>query len=296
MVKKIVYSGLILIIIGLIGSIATFAVKNPFQTIHLHENKTISISDVNKIEVKSSSTDVMVIPSKQKDITVKLSGKLSKNLKDHFELNVDKKDGTVEIAIKRKNYFNISLMAISQTKLIIGLPENMYQSISVKTSSGDILTRGLHAEHLGVKSSSGDIRIEKGTVDNKMTIETSSGDINTNMQDSKLASFSSSSGDIMLESIAGIVDVNSSSGDIEIHPNDKIKKISVETSSGDVQVQTPQKELPFNINFKGNSGSGTVQLKDVRYSVKSENVIVGKISTGTIKLKVRTSSGDFKMK
>ena len=289
--KKIIYSGLILILLGLVGAIATFVIKNPF--LETKKKEVISAIGVKNIEVASASTDVILTPTKQKDITVQLVGRMSKNMKDNFQLNIDKNDGTIVIGLKNKHLFNVNFMAFSHTRLEINIPENEYQSLSIKTTSGDILAKGMHVKKLGVISSSGDIQLENGTVENQMIIKTSSGDINTNVQNSKTASVSTLSGSMLLKNISGTINAKSSSGDISIHPNDKIEGISVEALSGDVLIQTNKKELPFDINFKAKSGDGLVKGRNVNYTVKSEHIIVGKISTGTIKLKVRTSSGDF---
>jgi lia operon protein LiaG len=351
--KKIVLSGVIIIVIGIVGAIASFAIKNPFHTVSLHKKETVNSNGINDLEVISSSTDVHITRSNQKDVTVEFLGKMSKTMKDKYKLVIEKNGGKLRIELKRKDFINFNIVAFSQTKLSIKIPEHAFDSISVQTSSGDIKANNIHAGQLSMKAGSGDINLEDGIITNRITIvsssgeihalhyqasnvtmntssgdivvgngnveqklvlktssgdiqtedydansvsmETNSGDIGVNGQTTNQSNFSTSSGSTTLEDITGNIDAGSSSGDIMIYPNEKIGNITVKTSSGDVEIKTQQKGLSFSIDFKGHTGDGKVNLDGVLYKEKSEHQIIGKVGEGTIKWKVSTSSGDFKL-
>jgi DUF4097 and DUF4098 domain-containing protein YvlB len=126
----------------------------------------------------------------------------------------------------------------------------------------------------------------------------SSGD--ATFEDLKSLSVQDSSGNLTLMRIAGAVDVNDSSGDIEI---DKAGSARVNDSSGDVDIDDVTTDVVVTNDSSGDIGivrvdgsvtveqdsSGNIRVEDVRGSVTVNNDSSGDIYAGRVK-------GDFTVK
>jgi lia operon protein LiaG len=190
-------------------------------------------------------------------------------------------------------HFGFVIMSLD---LVIQVPEKEYESMILTSSSGDIRIKDVKAVEMETEISSGDIIVEGVTVASAYKLETSSGDIR--VKDTKADTFDlhASSGDIILENLEGNINVETSSGDIEIENKAVNGNILAEASSGDVSITNQETPKSLSIDFKGSSGDGTVNLEGVSYEEKSEDTIIGKIGNGEYELKVRTTSGDFQLK
>ncbi|MGE8203139.1 DUF4097 family beta strand repeat-containing protein [Heyndrickxia sp. NPDC080065] len=352
--KKMVTGALILLVIGLIGTVSTlyFYKGSLFNPVEWSEKKSISSNEINDIKINSASTDLVVEKTNGKDVQIELMGKETKRKKGEYKLKVEKDNGVLLIKVEQK--INWGLTFYKSIKLNVKLPEKMYQTLNVKTSSGKLTITDFQADNATIQSTSGDIKIEDGEVNNdlsieatsgqikaiknrannmslkatsgditsdngraaknfsihvtsgkvqatnneaeKVTMKSTSGDINIQQLSAKDSKISATSGTIDIDDISGTIIANASSGDIEIGPNEQIGNTDIETTSGGVKIKTKQKSIPFTFDFKGSSGVGDVNVIGATYTEKSEHDMVGKIGSGKIQLKVRTSSGDFELR
>lgn len=352
--KKMVIGAFILLIIGIIGTVSTlyFVKGSIFNLTEWEDNKTISGEGLKQIEIDSSAVDVMVEKTGDQNVQIALKGKESVRKKGEYKLKVNEENGKLKIKIKQK--INWGMTFYSSVKLYVKIPEKMYESLDVKTSSGELTIKDFQAKKALIHASSGDINVENGNVQEDLSIEATSGSINAdsnqannlllkttsgdilnengkatnnlsihvssgeidltnnvadkvimkstsgdmdirNLQ-AKESEFEVSSGSIDVDDISGTVMATGQSGDIEISPNEQVGNMNVETTSGEIQINTKQHSIPFAIDFNGGSGGGNVSTTGVTYTEKSEHQIIGKIGSGAIQLKVRTSSGDFQLR
>lgn len=183
-----------------------------------------------------------------------------------FSFDFDRESSTYTITVPEDNS-GIKIEAVSSSGDI--MIDRIKASGAVKTSSGDVLLNDIEGSDLSVSTSSGEINSDKVKV-KEITLSSSSGDIamlrtqtddingNTSsgeieIYDSAIgnATFMASSGDVKLELNGDkddySYDVKVSSGDININGEEvdgksysanegKDKKISVKTSSGDVEI------------------------------------------------------------
>ncbi|MGE6257946.1 DUF4097 family beta strand repeat-containing protein [Heyndrickxia sporothermodurans] len=348
--KKMMVGAFILLLIGIVGVASTLYLSKGslFKLTEWEEKKSISSKEIKQLEINSAPVDVRIVKSTDDDIHVVLEGKESTRKKGEYKLKVDNNNGMLQINVKQKISWGIRFY--SSAKLNVELPEKVYDSIHVKTSSGDLMINDFQAIKASFQASSGDVLVEDGNVREELSIEASSGEIEANNNEannillktssgdiinknanagkklsiqatsgeieavnnqaenismkttsgdidiqklSALSSdFTSTSGEINIDDISGKVVTNASSGDISIAPNEQINDMDIETTSGEVHVKAKQ-SIPFAIDYKGSSGEGIISASGVTYTEKSDHLIVGKIGSGKVKLKVRTTSGDF---
>lgn len=294
--KKLLKVALIMLLIGLCGSVATASMTDvfSFETVDVNKSEEIAGDRIKKINIKTSSVDIKVVPGKSDQIKVNFSGKVSKRLKDTYDLVVEKSQDEVEIEVTSDDlYFYIGIPVI-RLDLVVEVPEKEYEQMMVTASSGDINLQGLHVNDFQFNTSSGDMEITE--IEGKVIrAEASSGSISMMNVLAENSTYEASSGDIILDNNEGNIKVVTSSGTIDIN-NEKLSgDVFAEASSGDVNVSFVEKPSSVIIEFHGSSGEGKVRLDGVNYEEKSENKIIGSIGSGEYKLKVNTSSGDFNL-
>ncbi|CAG9610798.1 DUF4097 family beta strand repeat-containing protein [Pseudoneobacillus rhizosphaerae] len=277
--KKVVYLMLMLFIIGVVGTLVSVSASGGFSldTYNVSDKAVVNNVDISRVKIDLSSSDVTVHSSDTDEITVEMNGKISKKLKKKLKLDVQEKSKTLKIGLAGEDQikFNIGVLIVD-TNVEVFLPQKIYDSIQIDTSSGDILIQDLKA---------------KETI-----FDTSSGDIIARNMYTEVNRFHSSSGEMELSNVTGDIQAESSSGDMIIDYVNANGNLDAKTSSGDVSVTYRNEPNSLAIDFQGSSGEGEVSLKAVSYEEKSENSIRGVIGEGFYKLKVETSSGDFSLR
>lgn len=277
--KKVVYLMLVLFIVGVVGTLVTVSASGGFSldTYAVHDNVIVNNPDISRVEIDLSSSDLTVHPSDENAITVEMKGKISKKLKKKLKLDVQEKGQTLKIGLAGEDQFKFNIgVLIVDTNVEVFLPQKIYDSFKIDTSSGDIMIQDFKA---------------KETV-----FETSSGDIVASNLHSKAHRFHSSSGEMKLSNVTGDIEAHSSSGDIIMEHENATGNLDAKTSSGDVSVTFREEPNSLAIDFKASSGDGEVTLDGVSYEEKSENEIRGVIGSGDFKVSVETSSGDFSLR
>jgi lia operon protein LiaG len=277
--KKVVYLMIVLFIVGILGTLVIVSASGGFSldTYNVNDKAVVNNVDISRVEIDLSSSDVTINPSDTDEITVEMYGKISKKLKKKLKLDVQERGQTLKIGLAGEDQikFNIGVLIVD-TNVEVILPQKIYDSIKIDTSSGDILIQDLKA---------------KETI-----FETSSGDITARNLYTEVNRLHSSSGEMELSNVTGDIEAESSSGDMVIDYVNANGNLDAKTSSGDVSVTYQNEPNSLAIDFHGSSGEGEVSLEGVSYDEKSENAISGVIGSGLYKLKVVTSSGDFSLR
>lgn len=277
--KKVVYSMLVLFIIGVVGTLVSVSASGGFSldTYNVSDQAVINNKEISEIEMNLSSTDLTLHPTTDEEITVEFSGKISKKLKNKITLDVKEKGNKLTIGLKGEDQIKLNIgVLIVDTNCDVYLPTRLYESLKIDNSSGDIELKDLKVRQLSLETSSGEMTIH-------------------NLESSDNL-FQTSSGEINLTNVKGDITAEASSGDIFIHNEDSFGDIKADTSSGDISVEFEREPKSLDINFSASSGEGEVTLDGVSYEEKSEHEIHGKIGSGEYKLSAHTSSGDFYLK
>ena len=282
-----------------------------FNTTPIDQEETVSGSEVENIEIRTTSADIKVVSVDREDIYAKLSGDVSEKNQDKYKLKVKEVDGNVHIEVEQpKMEFQIGTN-ITSLKLEVEVPEKVYTELSTYSTSSDIHLEGMQVDSLKTELTSGDIIVGGVKIKENFSINMTSGDVRIENTEAKAISIEGTSGDITFKEVLadvqvdttsgdinvwglqGNVDVETTSGDIDIENERITGNIEVEVTSGDVRVQFDETPPSLAVDFKGRSGKGTVNLDGMQYEEKSEKSIEGQIGDGEFLLKVRTTSGDF---
>jgi lia operon protein LiaG len=277
--KKTVLSLVVLFVIGVVGTLVSVSASGGFSldTYDIGDKVVVENKDISHIEIDISSTDLSVLPTTDDEIIVGLKGKVSKKLKEKLELDVQESGKTLRIGLSGEDQIKLNIgVLIVDTSVEVLLPQKIYDSIKIDTSSGDIAL-----ENLKIKES---------------MIEASSGDILINNFASPKSYFRTSSGEIELFNVTGDIKAEASSGDIFIEHLDVNGNINANTSSGDITIKYVETPTSLAIDFNGSSGEAEIMLDGINYEEKSEHAIRGKIGSGKFKVYAETSSGDFYLK
>jgi DUF4097 and DUF4098 domain-containing protein YvlB len=284
--RKIIYIGIILFIIGLVGS-ATMIYNNiglqeetPFQ----HEKKADG-SSINKVIVTSNSVDIELYPSPNNQITAKFTGAKQKNVKTDLQLTTN--GDTVEIYANReeqkpRTWINFDLNTIDQpTKVVIYIPKKQYETLVMETSHGDIRLENFKGDLAKATTKNGDITLKN--TEATLAIQSGHGDI-TLQEPITLKgnnSISTSSGDIQVQSK---YDPNAS--------NNKTTSLNLQTSHGDITLNGYQGNQ---LTTKSESGDVTLQNIDTAFHIRSNNgdVTIQSVNKFQANNDVTTSNGDI---
>ncbi|RFB12063.1 hypothetical protein DZB84_19920 [Bacillus sp. HNG] len=317
--RKIMYGALIFVLIGVLGVIITLNNSGveafTFSSVDVNEKQEVSSKGVSNIII-DSAVDVNVIPAKKDQIEVEFSGKVGKKSKALYKLNIDEVGDSVEITMEKKNKFQFMMFNFTRVSLNVEVPEKMYDLIQMNASSGDIAVEEIDAKEMTIETQSGDIEIMNSMIKGSLNLEASSGDVRVKDTTGNVIDIQTSSGDItatnnkakeieLLTSSGDIesnnqtskkMNINTSSGDIIIDAEEITGDISMEASSGDIDVSLVQIPDALEVDFKSSSGDGNATMEGMKFSEKSEHRILGEIGVGGYQITARTSSGDFKIR
>ena len=228
----------------------------------LGEANSFSPASIRGIDVRTSSTDIRVMPSQTGEIEVRLSGEVrASNPAAVPTLALEPEDGVLEVRLERNDGGAFTLGFVSMSLILeIAVPNGALNPMIIVTSSGDITVSELALEGVEVRTSSGAIDLRSiQSIGGRSVFESSSGDIDLDI--AKL------DGDLRLES---------SSGEISVAlPADAGFELAADTSSGDTEVEFPM---------------------TVSGSLDNRGAVSGTVGAGTHRLSVDTSSGDIRIR
>ena len=270
MLKRFVlFIGLVFIIIGGVLFAITIKAKIENREDELNVNEYSFIEDISKIELKLDISDVEI--KKAED------GKTSVVCYETEELyhDVSYKDNTLAVESKdNRTFFNRYITLFSpRIRLIISLPNNIYDNLKINLATGDInVAKGIQFADANIKASTGDVEFY-ANVSNSLEVSASTGDITIKEVDAKNLTVGATTGKIHIEKV-------NASEDIKIH---------VKTGGTSLIDSTCK-----NIDLSASTGS--VSFKNF---IASEGMKV-KTSTGDVKfdrsdadhLDISTSTGD----
>ncbi|AIK39873.1 MULTISPECIES: DUF4097 family beta strand repeat-containing protein [Bacillus] len=296
--KKIVLIALSLLVIGGIGVGAMTVFGVAFNKTEIHKKETVAVEKIDEIEIKTSAADVEIITVDSKDIEVLLDGEISKELVDEYKFDVKKENNRLNIKFsKNQNYVGWGIGTAADVNLQVKVPKKIYDTVKVTTSSGDFVAKEIETKVAEINTSSGDVSLSHSKVNEKLTAKTSSGKIKTDKSEIEVAKLNTRSGKIRVEGLhSKELAANTSSGDIEYNDRSLRGEVECNTSSGDVKMQFDTFPESLRVEFDGSSGKADINVAGLLYEEKSKNQLVGVKGTGENKVKVKTSSGDFKLR
>lgn len=280
MIKKLTLLGIGLLLIGVIGIMATgfnFGDELPY-----HEKRWDFSGDELKklfIESRSINLDLKFDPSLDGSGYIEFIGHLEQANYDLLQ-QATITNGTLHLDFQQKRidrFFQMQLGS-NERQLTVVLPENhLLELLQVNMNSANGSFKHVHADNVDIKTSSGKITITE-LLANELNVETGSGNIKANNIHA-ITHAISSSGNITITNISGQGKINSGSGNIEIIQQGT-ESLDVESSSGNVSITASSQ---FNGFFDLQSRSGNIKSPESKR--QSQDLIKVRSSSGNIRIK-----------
>ncbi|MDM5186809.1 DUF4097 family beta strand repeat-containing protein [Bacillus sp. DX4.1] len=333
-VVLIAMSLLVIGIIG-VGAMTVLGVSFNDAEIHKKEMVASEKIDDIQVEALAADVEIVPTDLKEIEVSLDGSIKENMEDRYTFTVKEMNNKLNVDFVIN-DNLFGLQFGKVADVKLQIKIPKKMYENIQATTSSGDAVARGVEARELTMKTSSGDLSlldskindkltattssgdaVARGVearaltiktssgdlslldskIDDKLTAKTSSGAIESKKNDIEMADFNTSSGKIQVDGLhSKNVVFKTSSGNIEYNDSNLKGDVECSTSSGDISMRFETLPDSLKVDFDGSSGKADVNVDGLSYKDKSKNTLIGVKGLGKNTIKVRTSSGDFKLR
>ncbi|MCI8554428.1 MAG: DUF4097 domain-containing protein [Clostridiales bacterium] len=238
--------------------------------------------------------------------TVRVMQRGPSDLPEKYRARIDSRNGALTVRDGRGGFHLFSFGTLA-TDLEITLPEKVYRSIEVTTTSADFLTAPLRAGSLQLKSTSGEITAA-GSFDTvqasstsgdllldglaaagSLTLSTTSGEITGADMSSDSLQVSSVSGDVRLSGrFSGPVRLKTTSGEVGLDTAEAPSSLNAHSVSGDIQLRLPS-DSGFTLSF--HSTSGKIR-SDFETSGGGDTFLHG---DGSHSYSVSTTSGDVRL-
>lgn len=285
-------------VMGILGTLVSLQVTGAFsqEVVDVFEEKKVKGSSIKHLSVDTSSADIDIVQSQDDTIYVQWGGKASKGVWEDYELSTTKKGDELSVKLRQKDILGFQFGFIqTDLKLTVRMPQKLYEGLTLSSSSGDVSVNDQHSNNISIKTSSGDMELEKIKITEELNTRSSSGTIRLNDVYTNRFLTDTSSGDIVGETME-VVQImgDSSSGTIDLSELMLTGDLDIKTSSGDVYLQFAQVPHSFIIDYKSSSGEERVNLDGIDYERKAEHEVKGQRGSGDQRIEVRTSSGDFR--
>lgn len=275
--KKGIIIAACLIVVGLLILFGTMKTKNfDFKKLDTQECETniYELSgDFDKIKINELTSDIVF--ARSDDGACRIECVENKNLKHSAQVS----NSTLEIrAADKAEWYDHIDVSVIKLKVTVYLPEDKYESITIKTSTGDIeIPAWLSVEKLAITGSTSDIDC-RASVSDTIDVTVTTGDITLSDVSCGSLRAQSSTGDIRLKNTAAsdFFALKSSTGGVLFDGCDA-GSISVKTTTGDVTGTLLSEKI-----FITGTNTGDVSVPNTAGGGKCEITTV----TGDIEIKI----------
>lgn len=314
--KRIIILAIFLLLIGIIGMVATFSSYKQSAFYEESESIPINANEINEIEVDAENTEIHLQAANSEEPRAEYTA-TGKKIKDQEILtSVDGDKLTIQIEETSFSFFDLDFLFRSKATLKIFVPEDTIDKINVKTtntkiaavhlqvdelqlhtSNGRIEGKDIETSLFNLQSSNGKIELDNiqgdtnvRTSNGKITLENIIGEVKANTNNAKLT-LDSIQGNVNVETTNGKVDLQNISGEITAKTNNAAVSIAakgfdypmnLETSNGKITIISNKK--PENATFDLRTNNGTIRVFDS----KDWDITYG---NGETLIKAHTSNG-----
>lgn len=280
----------LVIFIVLVGLYAVFnLINNNFNWLPFgnSENQATVTDQIEKIEIDVTNVSTTIIPDNRNDIKAELEGK--------GKLIVDKNGDQINVEVKRTGFNWISWFNfLNKTKLTIYIPEDYDRNLAIELGAGNLNFSGqsknqpMKLDELTLDIGSGNMKLKNLEV-TQFKHDGSSGNVEVDSLITKNGSFDISSGSLDIKHYQGSFKADLSSGKLNLQI-DKLKdSVDIDISSGKVEVDLPDK-ADFTLNGKVSSGNISSAFPIVSKDFNTKN-IKGTHGSGKHPINLTVSSG-----
>lgn len=278
-IKRISIIALILLVVGIVGSLLTF--KSMTQLQEVSEEKVINEA-FTQMEILTDNAEVRILPTNDPSAKLEISGNTRKNSKYNLSTNVEGSKLFIEVKDKQLSFLNFFPTLLSVT---LYLPEKEYESLIVESDNGLIHIDTLQAREINAKTDNGKMELRNIT-GNTVTTEVSNGTSDLiNVVTSKV-SVNSSNGKIILDGVEGDLYGKTNNGSISLDTSTLDRSIEFTTDNGRITIRT--EEEPTNATIDASVDNGKVDI----FGNSTNHTTIG---DGENLIKLRTDNGGIRI-
>lgn len=283
----------VLLVIGLSGIGVIFAKDGSFSlnTVAIEQHQEVDGSEAKKVILTTGSMNVIVSRGMDKTIKASLVGTASKKYEEQTHLKLVRTGDTVTVSIDRKGGFTLGFN-IFDVDLNLELPEQQYDSLTIKAGSGNVKLTQLSAGKLVLDNGSGNVGVADVHTDNA-AIYTGSGNLKIDQLQAQKLSVKTGSGNITLSDVNADLTAHAGSGNIRAELGAIRYPMDLSTGSGNVTLNTDAKPESVLIQFSTGSGDFKNKWDETRKGGKHQGSAI--FGEGRIRVKVDTGSGNFNL-
>ena len=242
------------------------------------------------ITIDISSVETLIVPEDRDDVRAELKGKGT--------VKVDQHGDDIEVAVQRKGFFWFNWFEKDKTTLTVYIPEDYENSMKIVLGSGEVVFKGhsidspMKLKNLAIDIGSGSMVLENLDVET-FEHQSSSGEVDINSIAAGSGSFEVSSGSVHVQNYSGSLEADVSSGELEIQMESLTDDINLNVSSGNIELDLPD-DADFTLNGKMSSGDLSSDLT-LENKEESDNRLSGKHGSGKYEINADVSSGDIEI-
>lgn len=247
------------------------------------ETNTYEFSETfTNLAIESSTTDILLAPSQDGKCRVVCH----EYAKQSHTVTVE--DGTLTVRAEdtRKWYDHITFFSFRTPKLTVYLPQSEYADLQIAVTTGDVeLPENFTFSNINIAATTGDVEC-RASATGDIRIAVTTGDIEMENLSAGTITLSITTGDTDLTDIT-CQNLTSSgvTGDLEMEDVILTEKLSVERSTGDVELKSCD---AGEISIETSTG-------DVTGTLRSSKIFQTETSTGRINVPQSTSGGICKI-
>jgi DUF4097 and DUF4098 domain-containing protein YvlB len=245
-----------------------------FDVQSIDEQRTIT-QQVNNIELKTETADVVFSAAQESSISVRLVGEVSAALKPTLQTEVTP-DGILRITVGEPKQGGFFFSPNTRLELQVTIPAAAYQDVQLATVTGDIRTGSLQAKRL--------------------TIQTGTGNVKLNGFEGDQLAVSTGTGDMDLVGIRGDVNIDSDTGNVQdLVLAELTGNVDITTDTGDVQIKVEKKPAAVRLDLKSDTGEVDAEWPGLSYSERTDHRLDGSNGSDGPRILVRSATGDIRI-
>lgn len=247
-------------------------------------------SQTENISIDISSVETMIVPEDRDNVRAELNGKGT--------VKIDKHGEDIEVAVKRKGFFWFNWFEMDKTTLTVYIPEDYEKNMEIELGSGEVVFKGhsidspMKLKNLAIDIGSGRMVLENLDVET-FEHQSSSGEVEINSIAAGSGSFEVSSGSVTVKNYSGKLEADVSSGELEIQMDSLTDDVNLNVSSGNIELDLPD-DADFSLNGKISSGDISSDFP-LENKEESNNRLSGKHGNGKYEINADVSSGEIKI-
>lgn len=241
---------------------------NQSETIDM--KKTLDAEEVQEITIDGELADIRIHTHHQNKILAEVTGSVSKHRVADLQADTSGKSATIKLSQNQTSPISLNW---SEPKLNVYIPDKMYETLTLKTSLGDLTSdQTLLAKKINVRAVEGDVvlngcqgEVLKGTVE---------------------------FGNMTLQQLDASVDLQTEEGNVTVSPVTELKGHNqIQAEFGDANITLPQKPEVLTLDLRANFGEIHSDLS-VDHSERNQNVLKGSIGRPTTHSPTLTVNAD----